>query len=179
MKNIIHLTSNKNFGLIKQKEILEARTNPDNFEFGIGKKLKETIKFSDYLVGIPENSIKFWEDAGLKERLSQYTSNEISLSVPIKTKEGFVRDHFLYSPLRIKQDYSIDLSDEDYQDSLFDEEFNPTKEGKKVSKIVNECKRDYYNSSIKINDYKDNFKAPEVWIHQNTPLNLINKVNLN
>lgn len=78
--------------------------------------------------------------------------------------------------MRIKQDFGIDLLDENYQNLLLDSDCNLTEKGKKTTKIVNKCKSEYCNSSVKLLDHARDFKVPEVWLHQDTEMGLVKRV---
>lgn len=180
---IVHFTREDNWKIIQQEGLLLPRTNPDNYGIGIPTRLGRVIPFIEYVVGIPIEAYQGWIDSGLRRRLFQYTSGEVALSVPCLELAGaFVRDHSLHCPTKLKKEIDIDILDEEFQDSLCNEVGELNKEGKRIQRLVERVatkhKREYYLSSIPLADYRGQFRAPEVWLAQQTPVQLIRRISL-
>lgn len=163
MDFILHYTSKIFFKKIKQSGLLLPKTcpgyNPENYS----EELKEIIVFDKYLVGIDPNSKEAWDSSGLLDYLIRYTSGEVSLNVPILNKNNvFVREHFHLSPENFFNLHGENLWKRAYLGEI-------EKDDKRFYDAVNS----YLNSSVLLNNYKGNYKVPELWLHQKTPLELI------
>ncbi len=173
---IIHFTSEENWESIQNSGFLLPKTRPDNFNQGDLDDLKDTIKFDEYIVGIPTEKYNGWKESYITHRLWQYTSYEAVLKFPVTWQSGaFVRDHYLFSPRRFKDDLNINLMKHYDQVYFREEEVDKDLQDLVSSyekKFMEECTR----SSIPLEDYDGSYKAPEVWSPQVTPIDLIERI---
>lgn len=180
IEEVIHFTSKRKFQDIQRDGVIVPKTSPDNFLLGLNAQLRKAIVSEEYIVAIPRDSYSSWIDCGLQERLFQYTSGEVALIFPLVEKGGiFVRDHYLHSPKRLKNEHSIDVLDEDFIDSLYDSSGNPTSEGKIVEDLMKKSfkkyKREYYSSSIPLELFRGDYSCPEIWIPSKIPLSSVRR----
>jgi hypothetical protein len=178
---ILHFTSEESWQGIQSSGFLSPRTDPNNFEFNLPKKLKEIMPLKGYLVGIPLEGYPGWKAHKLVDRLLSYTSGEVLLSLPILCEDkSFIRDHALNSPERLNKEKGIDIVE--FQERLMDSSYSLTEEYKQVREIIEKTTRkfqnDYVNSSILLEDYHGQYAAPEIWLPQVTPMDSIERIDL-
>lgn len=170
MKNITHYTSKKNWMSVLRNGILLpfSRSDLDRTEIrreNLEPTVRRIIRRIPYLVGIPEDGEKGWEESGLMDYLKDHNSMEIKLKVPVlNPKRSFVRDHALCSPKFFKDHYF----GKDIFEKINNVDFNFDEYEAFEKALMN-----YANSTVSLNDYDGSFKAPEVWLAQATPTDRI------
>ena len=167
MDKLYHVTSKENWNSIKDSGFLESRSCPWWNSISVSEKVlpsaKEPIKFDKYLVGLPNKSDSRWLKSGLYDLLKKcIKSNDIvQLEIQIyDASKGFVRDHYRFSPEFFIAETGLDLLNLQLSREYFlnSEEFE----------LYNNSKINYFNSSISIDKYQNNFSIPEIWINQTT-----------
>ena len=96
--HIFHFTSQKRWERIQSEKVLKPLSDP--FEFlteQISDSIYEIVKSEYYLVGTDDPKAKKWERYGMKDKLIEWTTNEVILKVPILSDDCFVRDIFFVS----------------------------------------------------------------------------------
>ncbi|MBT3395190.1 hypothetical protein HOA59_00005 [archaeon] len=173
---IIHFTSEENWKSIQNSGFLLPKTRPNNFNQDNLGDLKDIVRFDEYIVGIPTEKYKGWKESYVTHRLWQYTSYEAILKFPIIWESGsFVRDHYLFSPRRFKDDLKINIMD--YYNQVYIGKENVDKD---LQDMVNSYEKkfieEYILSSVLLEDYDESYKAPEVWSPQVTPIDIIGQI---
>jgi len=107
--------------------------------------------------------------------LMNHTTGEILLEIPIINREDdFVREHAHRSPREDVRLFGKDLFSEAMRRQ---KEENPERFTKEEDIYLTERKSEYNNSIVMLNDYVGEFRAPELWVPQETPVSLIREVN--
>jgi hypothetical protein len=168
MKNIYHFTSEENWEKIQKSGFLLPLSNPiDEFAFGllnIPQEIRDKIKSELYLCSIPAPFPDGWYESGLMESLQN--RGNIILKLPLFEKsEGFVREHWPYSP----QGY-IESCGEDLWTKINKEPITIC-DGR-----YHEGSEKYIKSTVLLKDYKNNYRTPELWAPQKTPVGLIKRI---
>ncbi len=176
---ILHLTSEENWKSIQNSGYLLPKSDPNASKFHISRELEKLMPFKEYLVGIPIEGYQGWIDCELENLLLTHTSGEVKLKLSTTyNRISFIRDHALLSNGRLKKEKGIDIFG--FQEKLMDEEYCSTKTCKKLKEIIEEAETifrdEYLNSSISLEDYKGQYKAPEVWLPQITPVDSIKRL---
>jgi hypothetical protein len=166
MNSIIHYTSEKNWKSIIQSDLLFPKTNPYSTKYSLSDKVKKIIKSDKYVVGIKNNADFGWINAGIYGFLFEKTTGEVALEVPITQKYGaFVRDHLYISPKGFMEFVGVDLFTKMVKNKIEEEDDR-----------IDFMFEKYFNSTISLGDYKDNYECPEIWIPQKTPVYKITKL---
>ena len=161
MKRIIHYTSREKWGRALDSGLLLPKSHPyAGRKELIPEKPHDCVTQEKYLVGIPEIDHNGWEEYGLMPHLINLTTGEVILDVPvINSEDAFVRDHALLSPKR-----SLDMYGFDFFETL-KEDPNFVHDTRFAQSFI-----EYLDSSKKLTDYQDEYKAPEIWLPQETPV---------
>ncbi len=163
MENIYHFTSRKKWDAIRKSGVLLPMSSPDNVKADNPDFLKDMTLFDKYVVGIPDFITPGWKSCGLIDHLVGKTSGEIVLKVPIlDTRGAFVREHACVSPARYLKKCGVDLFDMVSRHQV--SESDPR---------VQEAYKEYLGSTVRLSDYKGDYMAPEVWLPQTTPVDII------
>ena len=168
MDKIYHRTPERNWKSIRRDGTLFPRSNP---LLGINKKrlsrgVTDAISSDSYLVGLEDPTSRGWKDFGLMEHLKSYLAREDDyievLEIPILEESGaFVRDHSIVSSKTFLELYGADFMNGRERNSIDKKE------------IYEEHWEQYFETTIPLKLYKGDYKAPEIWIPQQTPLEKI------
>ena len=167
MEYIIHWTSHSKWQEIQKHGMLLPKTEPfppDNY-VDISDRVRKIATSESYLVGIPEQSIDGYINCGLGERLMELTSPDVRLRVPILKSDGvFVRELVHLSPQHLRKLYGDDFIEELKRNFVFS--------SVRDSRLRNAFSQ-YIESAIELKKYKGQFEVPEIWLPQETLINLI------
>ena len=183
MDRIIHLTTKNRWKEIRTSGLLKPCSDPWFDWNGYDGSLLNITRGRDYLVGIPPDKISAWKRYGQYELLKKYVRDEgkgmslsketlVILEVPVLDERGFVRE-YLYRTPRHMNSKSRDLFSR-FEDAI-------------VSRGMNDLNREEWNtvmslirtsmaSAIPLKEYVGQFKVPEVWLSQKTPVSLIREI---
>lgn len=168
MRYIYHFTSKESWEKIKQSKKLLPQTviewvyNKKHFT----EKTLSICKAEKYTVGFPKPFHKGWREYGLWDELFRLIKCEVLLKIKIpENSEGFVREHSLCSPKGIKEKYKEDLYFLAYSGKISFEDPR-----------IKESLIAYWNSAIRLSEYKGNFKVPEIWTPEQIPLKDIEEI---
>jgi len=168
MKYMYHFTSKDNWDNIKKsrkllpQSIIESDYNKKDFS----KKTKSICIERKYTVGFPKPFHKGWIEYGLWDEIFRLIKCEILLKIKIpKNSNGFVREHKLCSPKGMKEKYGKDIYFLIYSGKINVED-----------KRIKESLINYWNSAISLDEYKDNFIVPEIWVPEEIHLKDIKKM---
>jgi len=161
IKKIYHYTSKQNFDIISRENILEAKT----------KLPIDDLTLCNFVTGIPAPNHKGWEEYGLMPYLIEHAGGNVIFEIPIHKRRReytLVREHALYSPKRFLELFSEDLWVKMYSGHV-------TKEDQEK---ITTCENEYISSTVPLNRYKGNFKAPEIWLPQDTYITELKLISL-
>lgn len=168
MDRVIHFTTEKKFEQIQKERVLRANSQIDGFRYV--KRLEDISVHDKYLVAIPETSCFNWQEYGFGEDGLRHRFGNVCLRVPILRVDGaFVRDIVYVSPQTFEEEIGFELKNTTF--------WNILRYGIRYMLWLDFGQRKkYYNSTIRLSDYKDDYKMPEFWLPQDTPLDLIEVV---
>jgi len=160
MKRLIHYTTKWSWDLIQESGFLLPKSDPQEAPIPFPEGMDLLLSADSYLVGLPESSCQRWVESGLMEYLLMHTGGEVILEVPILEPEKcFVRDHAPCSPKGFMERYGEDLWKELFQRRI---DFTDSR--------IADAVRQYYTSTIALRAYKGDYRVPEIWVHQETPI---------
>ena len=180
MEKVYHYTSKKNWKKTQKTKILLPKSEGFHFEYvpeRVIRILGSTIGV--YLTALKNPQDRGWIQTGLMPLLTEHTKGEVLLEIPVIEKEkAFVRDHSLNSPEAFLKEYGTDLYTIIHNNShRYRNE--PTKQhqfSEREDETIIRLRQRYLNSTILLKDYNGSYKAPELWLPQKTPLELITEM---
>ena len=177
---LYHFTSADCWEQIQKDGVLKPLT-----EVSAGKlsdRVKDVITDSPYLVGIPPSKVEAWKKYDLMENLlnhvgrgfgmfvaiySERKEDLVLLEVPINNPENaFVREHKFISPKYTAK----------FDSRLFSEiEGMYASSGMSMAsdeqmEMWESFSKEWLDSAVRLTDYDGSFKVPELYLHQETPL---------
>ncbi len=180
--DLYHFTSQKNWKTIQQEKVLRPLSDPRKEE--LPRKLQSIISENKYLVGIPTASLDAWKQWGIMYHLEEWVvfhnpydydhkkKDLVCLQVPVlEGEKAFVREHKYIADRYLNQqspNLSRDLH-EMWRSSGMSEV------SKERFQIFVDCLKEYLASLTILNDYKNDFEVPEIWLPQETPVALIKR----
>lgn len=186
IQRIYHLTSRNKWNKIKNEGYLKPLTDPGLDNKDLSDQVRLIIQDTNYLVGIPPGYVKVWDEYRLLEEVERHAvyrapcgprpnrNDIVVLSVPIlKTEDAFVREH-KYPTGK--------WGDKFMPGAVMEVQFMHRSAGmsmasKEQIEFENKLWTEYYNSTIRLQDYHGQFEVPEVWLAQETPIDLISLSN--
>lgn len=163
MNSLIHYTSTWAWEQIKESGVLLPRSTPREIPVTLTEDVEALLSAAAYLVGIPSVSDQRWTEYGLMEYLLKQTAGEVILEVPILAPGAcFVRDHASASPKMFIERDGVDLWKELFEGRI-------AYSDPRIERAVQE----YYKSTVPLGTYSGNYNVPEIWVHQETPLDKI------
>lgn len=166
MDEIIHYTSNKNFDQIKRSKCLKPLSNPQNAGVTISDRVRNIVGYYLYVVGIQNPLGDNWIEYGLMDYLLYHTTAEVKLKIPIlEPRFGFVRDHAHLSPKTTNEKYGMDLFKAAWENKISLKDWR-----------ILECIIKYYDSTVPLEQYEENYAIPEIWLNQKTGLDLLTRI---
>jgi hypothetical protein len=172
-----HYTSKEKLDLIRSEGYVRPESDPFLEIFrggafgiarglqGISKRVRETCCNPSYIVGILEGTEESWFNEGLLELIFMKIRGTDCVGFPLKDRQN---DSIYCIPLTITQIDGVFVRDA----SLWSPKsagMDPL-EWQLIGHIRREPKMRYIKSSVPLREYKREFKAPEVWIPFEMPL---------
>ena len=188
--DIYHLTNSTKWEKTKKEGILKPISDPwfDGCKIPKNRKayLKRVIAFDRYLVGIPPKSIRSWERWGGLRDLEKFVRDGgvdspeckypiIYLRIPVlDSSKGFVREFKFRTPR------FLDQSSPNLYASYYAvmSSYGMSDMTKKEWEIHEGLVTKSMSSAVPLSDYTDQFEVPEVWLHQDTPVDLVEVVKI-
>ncbi len=175
IEHAYHYTSCFRLDDILLASSLWANTDPYSCSLEAAKKakneasgrVKDIVRHDLYLVCLLEPEDSGWTESGLLKSLLSHTTRDVLIKVPVIERDGaFLRDaiplaNYFVKP-RAGEDYELFRDKMDYYCHLKDLSY-PELVGKRFY-------RDYIESTTRLENYDGSFRAPELWLPQNTPL---------
>ncbi len=166
MERIFHYTSAENWERIKRSGFLMPRSDPNAQRFRLSRRLKSVVREKGlqgffgrnrrYLVGVPEIFSQGYEACGFVDGLVMRTTGEVTLEVPVLDPEyAFVRDNFFISPKRLNDIAPSFIVGDDRR------------------ALITSMYAEYMESTTPLQEYDGSFVAPEVWLAQTTPVEIL------
>jgi len=167
MNVIYHYTSQEKWKAIQDSGVLIPKSYPAA-RGEMYKKYINDLRSTAYTVGLSEPIPSGWMKYELMSWLMVWTKGEVLLEVPITDKDNtFIREHAEFSPRTFKQRFGTNLWEEIRRNpALFT---HPRNQALFIS---------YLKTSTPLNDYAGNFKAPEIWTPQETPVEIIKVIDM-
>jgi len=175
MENLYHYTNQGRIQGIYESGFLfpSSRALPSDQKVvdNVSARVKELIGDNVYLVGLELFNDPRWKEYGLMETLLGHVDGRggiICFEVPIfPGTKGLVREHAYISSKGFIERYGADL-------------FKLAREEKIAGddQRFYDCWNLYINSTIPLSEYRGDFKVPEIWIAQKTPLDLLKEIPL-
>lgn len=180
-----HITSGVNWESIQAKGSLEPYSTPEvpllnlpiiPYTQGQRQRIERIIASNPaywngkFLVAIPESGLSGWKEHELMNRVilrcrDGITNKVVLLSFSVDvSKDGYIRDHAHFSPKRFIELYGKDLSD-------FATLFLDSEDGD-IERLLRQFEL-CSDSVIGLGDYNGSYQAPELWIAQTIPLDMV------
>lgn len=188
--DIYHLTNGTKWAKTKKEGILKPMSDPwfDGCKIPKNREayLKRVIAFDAYLVGIHPKSLRSWKRWGQLSDLEKFVRDGgvdspeckvpiIYLRIPVlDLSKGFVREFKFRTPRFLDQS-SPNLYAR-YYDVMSSYGMNDMT--KKEWEIYERLETRSLCSAVPLSKYTDQFEVPEVWLHQETPVNLVEVVKI-
>jgi|ETN02SMinimDraft_4_1059925.scaffolds.fasta_scaffold41061_3 hypothetical protein len=164
MKEMYHYTTERKWKQIQADKQLNPNSAP--FELFPTDGFEDTVPFHGYTVGVNDQEASDWKACGEFEKLIEYTSEEVILKLHSDHEFIFVRNIYPASPQGLIENYGIDLRKKLHEEGLQGHENDQ----------LDEAFFAYYLSTTLLSDYKNNFKAIEIWTPQTFTLDQIERV---
>jgi hypothetical protein len=177
MDYIFHLTTREVVRSIRKDKKLLPLSDPYSPEFFASKtarkiasnRVKSIVALDKYLVGIPESRYFDWEHSSLFRQLRRHISygckceELITLRVPILSLE----DAFIREAYYLSEEYMHQKGDRNIWTMITNGYMSPSQF------VCRKYHRIYISSTIPLKNYSGEFKIPEIWLPQETPLSLV------
>lgn len=179
MEYVYHFTSREGWEGIRASGVLNPNTpnelyNPEDCaKLGIilSPRLRSIMKDESYFVAIPELNHSGWQEYQLLDDLKFEARKGVVLKVPVINRKGaFIREHAHFSPKKFLDKFGIDLM---HSEKIC---LEVIENGRVLDRRFIDAVNEYYESTTALEDYKGDFKVPEVWIPQKTPLDKLEVV---
>jgi hypothetical protein len=164
---LIHITSEEHWGQIQQEKALLPKSELSMSRWQAFVAEFQGIDIPQYLVGIPEEGVPRWQEYGLLEHVISYAKGDIALRITVPGNRGFVREHVYLSPMRLTEEYGLDLIGLMKQGTI-----------KFKDKRLKKARNAYFASSIPLREFHGQFILPEVWIPEKTDISQISRVTI-
>ena len=181
-----HLISTRNWEGVQKSGFLKPMTEP-SLEHVTLESARALIKNKRYIVCVPSGDFKIWEYYSMLDSLKRRVvigegcgydvpkRNEfMHLEVPIINPKGaFVREHWFST--RDYGDMKMYGAVSEVQGMYDTSGMNMAT--KKEIEFVGSLWDKYRDSAVSLSEYQGQFKIPEIWLPQRTPVNLVKILN--
>jgi hypothetical protein len=167
INRIFHYTSLAKLEQIMKDQALKPMTEPfdSNYRRKMPQRIRKLVNHKTYLVGFLSPEDKGWKEEELLEYVIMHTTKEARIEVPVLEMQGaFVRDDSAWSPRKSREVFNADLWLARKNQSLSWRGFSMSSCGW----------QGYFQTTMPLEEYQPGqYKAPEVWLPQTTPANMI------